>query len=318
MTSSTELPVPLPAAPPSARVSITSPEPGLLVQNLADDVNIIVVKKAFPVIGRVLLRIINKRTVSSGVPDKWKSAHVIPLHKKDSLSKAANFRPIANVPVVCKIVEKIVFQQLDIFMRRNHLYSPDQHGFRASYSTATALATVSDSERWAMDRGDVSLLTLIELSRCFDVVDHEVLLTQLQLLQIDPRSRLTGMQRGMECVLDTLGTYFMQNGMCVNTSKTELLFAGGRQQLAATHHTPRVQFMGATLEPVTQVETRGLIMDSRLTYEPHIDNVVKRCNGILIGLLHARHILPRKILPLPVDTLVLSHCAVTLLLHSVR
>ena len=48
-------------------------------------------------------------------------------------------------------------------------------------------------------------------------------------------------------------------------------------------------------------------MDSNLTYEPHIDHVVKRCNGILIGLLHARHILPRKILPLLVDTLVLSH-----------
>ena len=50
---------------------------------------------------------------------------------------------------------------------------------------ATALATVSDSMQWAMDRGDVSLLTLIDLSCCFDVVDHDVLVTQLQLLQID-------------------------------------------------------------------------------------------------------------------------------------
>ena len=122
---------------------------------------------------------------------RMKNAHVIPLHKKGSLSEAANFRPITNVPVICKIIEKIVFKQLDAFMRRNHLYSPDQHGFRANHSTATALATVSDSMRWAMDRGDVSLLTLIDLSRCFDVVDHDVYRvvdhdTQLQLPQIDP------------------------------------------------------------------------------------------------------------------------------------
>ena len=242
------------------------------------------------------------------------------------------------------------------------------------------MTSVSDSMRWAMDRGDLSLLTLIDLSRCFDVVDHEVLLSQLQLLQIDPgwfqsyltnhqqqvripgtdvvssarpinigvfqgscmgpllfniaalslscyvpedvcrlpvkvvryaddtqvlvsgpRSRLADMQRAMERVLDTLGTYFMQSGMCVNASKTELLFAGGRQQLAATHRDPSIQFMGATVQPASQVKNLGLIMDSNLTYEPHIDSVIKRCNGILIGLLHARHVLSRETLPVLVN-----------------
>ena len=109
----------------------------------------------------------------------------------------------------------------------------------------------------------------------------------------------------MESVLDTLGTYFMQNGMCVNTSKTELLFAGRRQQLAATHRSPSVQLIGATLKPVTQVKNLRLIMDSNLTYEPHIDSVIKRCNGILIGLLYARHVLPRELLL--VSALALSH-----------
>lgn len=152
----------------------------------ADDISIIIIKKTFVVLGKVLLRIINKSIISKEVPDEWKQAYVVPLHKKGSLSSAQNFRPITNVPVICKIVEKIVFEQVDNYLRRNSLYSPDQHGFRPKHSTATALVTISDDMRWAMDRGDVSLLTLIDLSRCFDVVDHQDLLTQLQRLQIDP------------------------------------------------------------------------------------------------------------------------------------
>ena len=35
-----------------------------------------------------------------------------------------------------------------------------------------------------MDRGEVSLLVLIDLSRAFDVIDHEVLLEKLRRLQV--------------------------------------------------------------------------------------------------------------------------------------
>ena len=81
------------------------------------------------------------------------------------------------------------------YLSRNHLYSPEQHGFRNKHSTATALISVNDSLMEAADRGDISILTLIDLSRAFDVVDHQTLLNQLQLLQIAPgwfRSYLAG------------------------------------------------------------------------------------------------------------------------------
>ena len=38
-----------------------------------------------------------------------------------------------------------------------------------------------------------------------------------------------------------------------------------------------------------------------------ISNVVNKCSGMLIGLMHARHVLPRDILPVIVDSLVLSY-----------
>ena len=48
-------------------------------------------------------------------------------------------------------------------------------------------------------------------------------------------------------------------------------------------------------------------MDGELSWEPHIENIIKRCFGILIGLIHIRHIIPKNILPRIVDALVLSH-----------
>ena len=72
--------------------------------------------------------------------------------------------------------------------------------------------------------------------------------------------------------------------------------------------------MGAALKPVKEVKNLGMFMDCHLSYETHISSVVNKCNGMLIGLMHARHVLPRDILPVLVNSLVLSHvrycCAV--------
>ena len=53
-----------------------------------------------------------------------------------------------------------------------------------NHSTSTALISITDEILRGMDRSEVTLLTLIDLSRCFDTVDHKMLITKLQQLQI--------------------------------------------------------------------------------------------------------------------------------------
>ena len=74
--------------------------------------------------------------------------------------------------------------QLTVYLRDNHIFSEDQHGFMKQHSTCTALLTVSEEILKGMDRSEISLLTLIDLSRCFDVIDHETLISKLELLRI--------------------------------------------------------------------------------------------------------------------------------------
>ena len=93
-------------------------------------------------------------------------------------------------------MEKLVHQQISAYLDHYCLFSPDQHGFTARHSTTTtALLTVTDQIFQGMDHSEITLLALIGLSCCFDVVYHATLLTSFEQLQISTgwiRSYLTG------------------------------------------------------------------------------------------------------------------------------
>ena len=146
---------------------------------LEGDIPVKIIKVCFSVNGQYLLRISNNSLTSGVVPASWKRAIVIPLYKKGDPGMAFNFRPVTNIPIVTKIVEKLVSQQLTDYLNSEHLYSDDQHGSRAHHSTGTALLSVTDEILKGMDRSEITLLTLIDFNRCFDVVDHKTLLNKL-------------------------------------------------------------------------------------------------------------------------------------------
>ena len=129
------------------------------------------------------------------IPSVLETLNHSSFHKSGSLSETSNFRPISIVPAFPKVVEKVVQRQLYTYMAENHLFSSSQHGFRSHHSTETALLTVSDHILSATDRQDITLLCLLDLSKCFDVIDHTKLLYKLHSYSIDPTwfsSYLTG------------------------------------------------------------------------------------------------------------------------------
>lgn len=82
--------------------------------------------------------LVNFSIRSNIFPQCLKTAVVIPIHKSGEIDTPHNYRPIAILPAVSKILEKAVADQLVEHLESNQLLHPQQFGFRQKYSTETA------------------------------------------------------------------------------------------------------------------------------------------------------------------------------------
>ena len=153
----------------------------------ADGLCIRFIKIGLPSLCHVLTHIVNSSLVSQHVPGSWKLALVHPIQKSSKSTDTTNYRPISILPTIAKIVERVVYEQLFYFFTAHHLFSSNQHGFRSYHSTDTALLSVTDHVFTAMDRSKITLLCLLDCSKCFDVIPHDSLLRKLELYGVDTR-----------------------------------------------------------------------------------------------------------------------------------
>ena len=103
--------------------------------------------------------------------------------KKPSLDAAdvKSHRPISNLSVLSKLLERLVARQLVDYLKSAELFPLYQSAYRLNHSTETAVLHVLSEILTAADRGDFSAIVLLDLSAAFDTVDHEVLLKRLDL-----------------------------------------------------------------------------------------------------------------------------------------
>nr|VZI15082.1 unnamed protein product [Spirometra erinaceieuropaei] len=113
------------------------------------------------------------------LPPDWKSAWITPLCKGGSRVSANNYRLVSLTSICCKIVEKIIKQQLMQFPEQNHLLSDSQHGFRKGRSCVTNLLYCLEHWTRAVDRGDMVHAIYIDFKKAFDSVPHHRLLYKL-------------------------------------------------------------------------------------------------------------------------------------------
>ena len=124
-------------------------------------------------------------SLSSGIfPSAWKRAYItsVPKKRKIDASSVRAYRPISNLPVLSKVLERLVSSacQLRFHLGTNNLMPSTQSAYRPHHSTETAILKLSSDILNSLDRGNIGLMCFLDLSAAFDTVDHSVLSNRLR------------------------------------------------------------------------------------------------------------------------------------------
>ena len=131
------------------------------------------VKDGSKCIAYPLAHIFNLSLRSGIIPQDLKSARVTPLHKKNSKTEAGNYRPVSVLCIISKVLEKIVFLQIDKYLKEKDVLYEHQSGFRSSHSTEACLIHLMDWIRMKSDKGNLVGMVLLDLQKAFDTVNHQ-------------------------------------------------------------------------------------------------------------------------------------------------
>ena len=130
--------------------------------------------------------ILNLSISTNKFPTKWKIAKVVPLYKgKGCKLDPKNYRPVAILPILSKVLERAMFLQVVKYMDCNRFFNPNHHAYRSFHSTTTAMLQMYTTWMEALEKGEMAGVCMIDMSAAFDVVDTELLLEKLKLYGFD-------------------------------------------------------------------------------------------------------------------------------------
>ena len=131
------------------------------------------------------LSIVMNNSLKYGVfPDDAEIALVIPVDK-GALNKNgfSNFRPVSILNTFPKIYEKVIKDQL--FLRLDRYLSPFISPYRKGHITQHVLTRLVEEWRERLDNNDIFGAILMDLSKAFDCISHDLIIAKLAAYGID-------------------------------------------------------------------------------------------------------------------------------------
>ena len=105
----------------------------------------------------MIIIIIEKKTKNNKV------SKLNPLYKKASLTQPCNYRTISLLPLISKVMEKVIQDQTSTFLNLRNLLYTYQSGFRKKYSTGFCLSYLNDKILKGLDKDLMNTMILIDL-----------------------------------------------------------------------------------------------------------------------------------------------------------
>ena len=126
-----------------------------------------------------LTHICNLSFTSGVFPTELKLANVVPIYKANDEMVFSNYRPVSVLPVLSKLLERLMYNRLICYINANRLLYKLQFGFQKRKSTEMSLIVLMDHISEALGRGECVIGVFLDFSKAFDTVDHSILKMKL-------------------------------------------------------------------------------------------------------------------------------------------
>ncbi len=149
-----------------------------------DLVTSMLLKQAGSSIVPSLTKLFNLSLSNCSFPQSWKKANVVPIFKKDDNSNPTNYRPVSLLSCIAKLFERAIFKHVFNFLREHKLISIKQSGFIPGDSTVYQLTHLYHLFSQSLDQQKDIRIVFCDISKAFDRVWHDGLLTKLKEIGI--------------------------------------------------------------------------------------------------------------------------------------
>ena len=153
-----------------------------------DGISLTMLRYCSPLIDQYIAHIINCSIEANYFPTPWKFALITPLAKTKEPKEYSDLRPVSVLPVLSKILEKVLYRQIYEFVSTNNILATNQSGFRKGYSTTSTMLNVLDDIETALDNKKVACLITLDYSKAFDTINHDLLCEKLKYYGFSPQS----------------------------------------------------------------------------------------------------------------------------------
>jgi len=124
--------------------------------------------------------IINQSLASGIFPSHLKIAKITPIYKKGKKQLLSNYRPISVLPIISKVLETTISQQMTSYFKEHRLFCHEQYGYKQNSSTELAALDLIDRVIEQLNKHLLPINFYLDLSKAFDSIDHEILLSKLK------------------------------------------------------------------------------------------------------------------------------------------